>query len=103
MAKSNPTITLREYANFLKRFLRQRMHLVTILGIALLINIGLQLFNPQILRVFIDNALAGAEISILTRMALLFIAIAMVHQLVTWPAILWAWICLSTQLIPLVR
>jgi len=82
MAKSNPTITLREYANFLKRFLRQRMHLVTVLGIALLINIGLQLFNPQILRVFIDNALAGAEISILTRMALLFIAIAMVHQLV---------------------
>jgi ATP-binding cassette subfamily B protein len=82
MAKSQPTITLQEYARFLKRFLRRRLHLVMVLGVALLINIGLQLVNPQILRVFLDQALAGGAPDALTRMALLFIAIAIGHQLV---------------------
>jgi ATP-binding cassette, subfamily B, bacterial len=66
----------------LKRYLSPRMHLVIFLGISLFINIGLQIVNPQILRSFIDNAQAGGASSLLTRLALLFIGIAIVQQLI---------------------
>jgi ABC-type multidrug transport system fused ATPase/permease subunit len=79
-AKSN--ITFREYARFLVRYLKPRLLLVLILGITLLVSIGLQLVNPQILRSFIDVAMAGGALDKLTRMALFFIAIAIGQQLV---------------------
>src|SRR5512146_1244891 len=77
-----PTITFREYARFLTRYLKPRLHLVIILGVALLISIGLQLVNPQILRSFIDAAIAGTALDRLTNMALAFIGIAVAQQLV---------------------
>jgi ABC-type multidrug transport system fused ATPase/permease subunit len=75
-------ITLREYTRFLGRYLKPRLHLVLILGVVLFTNIALQLINPQIMRSFIDLARAGGAISILTQMALTFIAIAISQQLI---------------------
>jgi len=45
-------------------------------------NIGLQLVNPQIMRRFIDAALAGEQANRLTVMAVWFIGIALVQQIV---------------------
>jgi ATP-binding cassette subfamily B protein len=80
--KAKPAISFGEYALFLRRYLRARLSLVTGLGFILLINIGLQLINPQILRSFIDAASAGAENSNLVRLALFFIGVAFSQQIV---------------------
>ena len=79
---SKQPITFGEYFSFLKRYLRARLHLVLFLALALSVNIALQIINPQFMRSFIDSALAGGEAAILTRTALLFIGIAVSHQLV---------------------
>jgi ABC-type multidrug transport system fused ATPase/permease subunit len=75
-------ITFSEYARFLARYLKPRQHLVIYLSIALFVSIGLQLVNPLIMRTYIDTARAGGAVSLLTRMALIFIAIAVGQQLV---------------------
>ncbi|HUQ42040.1 MAG TPA: ABC transporter ATP-binding protein [Candidatus Limnocylindrales bacterium] len=49
----------------------------------LLCSIALQLLNPQLLRRFIDSALAGAEVSSLAATAILFMAIALTNQVVS--------------------
>lgn len=76
------SITFREYARFLGRYLRPRLNLVALLAITLFGSIALQLINPQIMRSFIDLARAGGENSMLTRMALTFIAVAVGQQLI---------------------
>ena len=50
------------------------------LAVLLLTTIGLSLFNPQLLRRFIDSALAGSDVSSLVTIALLFMAIAFLTQ-----------------------
>ena len=84
MDKPQPksTITFDDYAHFLRRYLRPRLGLVSILSVTLFTNIGLQLVNPMILRTYIDTAVAGGASDLLTRMALLFIGIAVAHQLI---------------------
>ncbi|RPJ39142.1 MAG: ABC transporter ATP-binding protein, partial [Chloroflexi bacterium] len=79
---TQPAIGFREYARFLARYMKPRMHLVLALGVTLFINIGLMLVNPQILRSFIDLAMAGGAPSALTRMALTFIGVAVLQQLI---------------------
>ncbi|MEO0767996.1 MAG: ABC transporter ATP-binding protein [Cyanobacteria bacterium J06649_4] len=59
--------------------LPQRLRVVG-LAIALLTSIGLQLLNPQILRYFIDTAVAGGSQRLLLRAALGFLAIALSRQ-----------------------
>jgi ATP-binding cassette, subfamily B, bacterial len=85
---AKPKVQFREYARFLKRYLSPRMNLVIALGAALFTNIGLQIYNPQIMRTFIDQAMAGGEAMLLSRLALTFIGIAVAQQLigvlVTW-------------------
>jgi ABC-type multidrug transport system fused ATPase/permease subunit len=75
-------ISFKEYATFLQRYLRPRLNLVIYLAVVLFTNISLQLINPLILRNFIDTARAGGAMSILTRMGLTFIGIALAHQLI---------------------
>ena len=82
MNQQQPTIRFNDYARFLIHYLRPRLRLVLVLGTTLLASIGLQLVNPQILRAFIDTAQAGGAASQLTRMALLFIGVAVVQQLI---------------------
>ena len=53
---------------------------VIVLGFLLLLQIGVQLSNPQVLRVFIDSATGGAPFDQLVQLAGLFILIALAQQ-----------------------
>jgi ATP-binding cassette, subfamily B, bacterial len=75
--------SLAGHRNLLIEYLRPQRLMVALLCMLLLGGIGLELLNPQILRSFIDNASAGAEVGQLVRAALLFIGVAFVQQLVT--------------------
>jgi len=75
------TVSLREYLRFLRRYLSGRWLWMTGLGLILLISIGLQILNPQVMRDFIDRALAGEELNILQRLGVTFIVIAIAQQL----------------------
>ena len=79
---STSTINFREYTRFFSRYLRGRRHLLIILGITLFTNIALQIVNPQIMRSFLDTAMAGGNIRLLQKMAGLFIGIAVTQQLI---------------------
>ena len=80
--KSESTVTFHEYTRFFGRYLRGRLHLLIVLAVALFTGIGLQIVNPQIMRAFLDTALAGGNLPYLQKMAGLFIAIAIVQQLI---------------------
>lgn len=71
------------YGTFLLTYLRPQRGRVATLFALLLGGIGLQLINPQILSRFIDLAVAGGALSALTITALLFLAAAIVGQVVT--------------------
>jgi ABC-type multidrug transport system fused ATPase/permease subunit len=71
------------YGAFLLIYLRPQRGRVALLFALLLGGIGLQLVNPQILSRFIDLAVGGVTITALTITALLFLAAAIVGQVVT--------------------
>ena len=73
---------LRQYVNLLARYLRPQAGMVAALAVLLFSGIGLQLVNPQIVRYFIDEALAGSPVSRLVAAAGLFTVIAVVQQIV---------------------
>jgi ABC-type multidrug transport system fused ATPase/permease subunit len=75
--------SLAGHRNLLIEYLRPQRLMVALLCVLLLGGIGLELLNPQILRLFIDSASAGAQVGQLARAALLFIGVAFVQQLVT--------------------
>jgi ATP-binding cassette subfamily B protein len=79
---STSTLSYREYTRFFNRYLRGRTHLLVILGIVLFTNIALQIINPQIMRTFLDTAMAGGNLNRLQRLASAFIAIAIGQQLI---------------------
>lgn len=54
-----------------------------LLAVFMLGNIGLQVINPQLMRYFIDTALAGGALNQLTFAAIGFIVIALVQQMVS--------------------
>jgi ATP-binding cassette, subfamily B, bacterial len=74
--------SLQQYRRLLLDYLRPQQCRVLMLGLLLLANIVLQLINPQITRQFLDLALAGAAMNPLTTLAVLFIVIALVQQVV---------------------
>lgn len=80
-SQTGSTITVKEYVRFLRRYLQPRLPLVAALGVTLLITISLQIYNPQIMRRFIDIAQAGGDLALLTRLGLLFVGIAVFQQL----------------------
>lgn len=67
----------------LARYLRPEWPRAVLLAVLLFAGIGFQLANPQIARVFIDHAKAGEPFEQLVRIALLFIAIALLTQAAT--------------------
>jgi ATP-binding cassette subfamily B protein len=67
----------------LGRYLRPQRRRALGLGLLLVGGVGLQLVNPQILRSFIDRAMAGEAFGRLLGMAALFIGVAMISQVVT--------------------
>ena len=68
------------YLRLLIRYLRPQLGQTLLLLFVLCANILLQLINPLIMRRLLDSALAGGSVDLLTRLALLFIAIAVVQQ-----------------------
>ncbi|MGF1542836.1 MAG: ABC transporter ATP-binding protein, partial [Pleurocapsa sp.] len=73
-------ITLKQYGNLLADYLKPQQGRVIKLTIALLSSIALQILNPQLLGYFIDTAVAGGATKTLITIALLFIAIAVLNQ-----------------------
>ena len=76
------SVTFRQYADLLAKYLRPQTRLVVVAGVALFGNIGLELVNPQILRYFIDEAIAGSPLGRLLAAAALFTGIALVQQVI---------------------
>ena len=76
------SIRFRQYVDLLVDYLRPQTGLVTIVAVLLFTSIGLQLVNPQIIRYFIDEALAGSPVSRLIGAAALFTVIALAQQIV---------------------
>ena len=54
-------IPLKQYIALLAKYMRPQRAKVIVLGVVLLVQIGVQLANPQVLRAFIDRAAAGAQ------------------------------------------
>ncbi|GAB4194760.1 MAG: hypothetical protein OHK0022_11020 [Roseiflexaceae bacterium] len=75
-------IPLRRYWTLLATYLRPQRLRFGALAVLLLGSIGLELLNPQILRSFIDTALAGGAESSLLQTALLFVGVAVAQQVV---------------------
>ena len=73
-------IPVRQYWLLLVDYLRPYWPRVVLLAVLLFTGIAFQLINPQIVRSFIDQAIEGAEVSDLTRLALLFAVLAIGHQ-----------------------
>lgn len=76
-------LSLRQYWDLLAHHIQpQRVHFA-ILTVLLLSSIGLQVFNPRIMRGFIDATQSGAAANVLIGSALTFITLAVLQQLVT--------------------
>nr|WP_041238539.1 ABC transporter ATP-binding protein [Gloeothece citriformis] len=73
-------LPLKQYWHLLAHYLRSQKNRVYWLSFALLGSIGLQVVNPQILRYFIDTAVAGGSSQSLLIAALLFLGIAVIIQ-----------------------
>ena len=78
------TIPLRDYFNLLRIYLKPHQQRVWLLAFLMLITLGLQLVNPQIIRYFIDAAVGAGSVSAqagnLLGAALLFLAGAILLQ-----------------------
>ncbi len=75
-------IPLRRYWRLLARFLAPQRGGVLTLVVLLLGGIGLELLGPQILRHFLDRAQSGSALEELQAAAILFIAVALLTQIV---------------------
>jgi ATP-binding cassette subfamily B protein/ATP-binding cassette subfamily C protein len=75
-------VSLQQYWFLLVGYLRPQQGRVISLGLLLFANIGLQLVNPQIMRNYLDAALGGGTLETLTEMAIVFIVIAIIQQVV---------------------
>ncbi len=82
-------IRLGDYRRLLGVYLRPQWPAVLLLAVLLVMSIGLQLVNPQIVRSFIDTAQGGAHgaQSALLTAAVLFIAVALVQRAVAFAVV----------------
>src|SRR5512138_2429675 len=75
-------LPLKAYWDLLSRHIRPQKGRFTLLAVLLLVSIGLRIYAPQIMRTFIDSALAGEALQTLTWTALAFIGIALLQQII---------------------
>lgn len=73
-------IPVRRYLTLLSKYLAPLRKRMGLLGVVVFADIGLQLVNPQLIKRFIDGAIAGDGASALIPLAGLFIGIALVQQ-----------------------
>ena len=64
------------------RYAAPQWRQLVVLGVLVGASIGLQLVGPQLLRSFIDSAVAGTAVDLLVRTALLFMGVALAQQLI---------------------
>lgn len=72
-------LPLKRYLTLLKTYLKPQWLRTLVLAVLLFISIGLQLLNPQILRYFIDTAIAGGATTSLVLAGVLFIGVALLN------------------------
>ena len=75
-------VPVRQYRTLLLKYVRQQKGIVALASVLILTNIGLQLVNPQIMRYFIDEAVAGSPLRNLITAAGVFVAVALVQQVI---------------------
>jgi len=75
-------LPFKAYWDLLSQHIRPQKGRFILLSILLLGSIGLRIFAPQIMRSFIDSALAGGALQTLTWTALVFIAVALLQQVI---------------------
>ena len=75
-------LSFKSYWNLLSDHIRPQKGRFVLLAILLFGSIGLRIFAPQIMRKFIDSALAGEALQTLTWTAVAFIGIALIQQAV---------------------
>ncbi len=73
-------ISFKSYWNLLAAHVRPQKRRFVLLAVMMLGSIGLRIIAPQIMREFIDSALAGKALSTLTWTAIAFISIALLQQ-----------------------
>lgn len=76
-------VSARHYWRLLSIYLKPQGKRAILLGALLLVSIALNLISPQIMARFIDRAIAGDPLDSLFRLAGLFLAIAILTQIVT--------------------
>jgi len=74
-------IPVRAYFRLFAAYLRPYRRRAILLAVVLSATILLQLLNPQLIRVFIDGATSGRDVAELVPIALAFMVIALIHQL----------------------
>ncbi|MBL8102751.1 MAG: ABC transporter ATP-binding protein [Anaerolineales bacterium] len=75
-------LSFKSYWNLLSEHIRPQKRRFILLAAMLFSSIGLRIFAPQIMRKFIDSALAGEALQTLTWTAVAFIGIALIQQAV---------------------
>jgi ATP-binding cassette subfamily B protein len=73
-------ISVNEYWALLGKYLKPEWPRAVLMFGLLVISIGLQLFVPQIVRNFIDSALAGEPVEVLTRLGGIFLVLAVAKE-----------------------
>ena len=81
-ATSPPAPRLADYLTLLRRYVGPQSGRATVFLVLLLLDIGLDLYGPQLQRAFIDGALDGAPNATLLRLAGIFLTVAIVVQIV---------------------
>lgn len=76
-------LPFKAYWDLLSRHLAPQKGRVALLVILLFGSIGLRIYAPQIMRAFIDDALVGEPLQTLTGIALAFIGVAVLQQMVS--------------------
>ncbi len=76
-------LLLRQYRDLLSRYLKPQMGQVILMAVVLLVGIAINLINPQVLRYFLDTAQAGGAPSSLYTAAVLFLAFAILQQVMS--------------------
>src|SRR5215207_7925285 len=71
------------YWDLLSQHIRPQKGRFILLSVLLFGSIGLRILAPQIMRVFIDSALAGEALRTLTTTALALIGIALLQQVIS--------------------
>ncbi len=74
-------IPVRAYLNLLKEYLQPLRGRMTLLAVVVAVDIALRLANPQLIRAFIDNVVDGAQSTDLIPLAIWFMVIAVVQQI----------------------